>query len=375
MDRVDAIVAGAGAVGLAVGRALAGAGLETLILEREGQIGAGVSSRNSEVVHAGIYYPSSSLKAALCVKGRHQLYDYLTDRRLPHRRCGKLIVASDESEAATLDALLARARSNGVYDLERLARDEARALEPELECAAALYSPSTGVFDSHAYMLSLAGDFEAAGGVIALRTPVEAIVPQADGLSVAAGGAAPMRLACRYFINCAGIDAPALAARIADLAPAHRPSGYFAKGNYFSLAGRAPFSRLVYPAPEPGGLGVHFTLDMCGQGRFGPDVEWVETPAFEIDPARGKRFYAAVRKYWPGLKDGALRPDYAGIRPKITPPGAPAGDFLIAGSDRHGIAGLINLFGIESPGLTASLAIAERVRGLCLKQFQHRGDD
>ena len=361
----DCVVVGAGAVGLAIARELALAGREVIVAEAEGAIGTGVSSRNSEVIHAGIYYPRGSLKATLCVEGRALLYAYCAERNVPARRLGKLIVATSEAQVAPLDAITGRARANGVADVARIDRRTALEMEPQLHCEAALVSPSTGIVDSHAYMLALRGDAENAGATIAFHTPLDsAQVRDGGGFDLAFGDAAATRLACRTLVNSAGLHAPALARRIAGLAPASIPRAYFCKGTYFSLAGRTPFRRLIYPAPEAAGLGVHLTLDMVGQGRFGPDTQWVERIDYSLDPARADRFYAAIRAYWPGLPDGALQPGYTGIRPKISPPDAPAADFMIAGPADHGVGALVNLFGIESPGLTSSLAIARHVAAL-----------
>jgi L-2-hydroxyglutarate oxidase LhgO len=360
MDEFDCAVIGAGVVGLAVARALALQGREVIVLESEGAIGTGTSSRNSEVIHAGIYYPQGSLKARLCVEGKRMLYDYAEQRGLPHRRCGKLIVATSEAQVGQLDAIMTKARANGVDDLVLLAREQARAMEPQLECHAALHSPSTGIIDSHALMLSLQGDLENAGGMVALKSSVEraACVDGAVVLRTRDGTA----LRCSTVINAAGLAAPALALRFEGLPANAVPPAYFAKGNYFTLAGRAPFSRLIYPVPETAGLGVHLTLDLGGQAKFGPDVQWVASPDdLVVDPARGDGFYAEVRKYWPALPDGALIPGYAGIRPKISGPDEAAADFRIEGPETHGVQGLVNLFGIESPGLTSSLAIGRRV--------------
>lgn len=361
MEQVDCVVIGAGVVGLAVARALARAGREVLILEAESAIGTGTSSRNSEVIHAGIYYPQGSLKARLCVAGRDALYAFCDSHGVPYRRCGKLIVATDDSQLAGLDALQAHAIANGVDDLQRLDGDEVKALEPQLNAVAGLLSPSTGIVDSHALMLALQGDAEAAGALLALHARVEAVEVLGSGLKVEVGGAEPMTLLATTLINCAGHAAPAIAARTTGLAAARVPPRYFAKGSYFSLATATPFRHLVYPLPEPGGLGVHLTLDLGGQARFGPDVEWVDGLDYTMDESRAERFYAAIRRYWPGLPDGALQPAYTGIRPKISGPGEPAADFRIDGPAEHGIAGLVNLFGIESPGLTAALAIADEV--------------
>ena len=358
MDHIDSVVIGAGVIGLAVARALALAGHETLIVEKEDLIGSGTSSRNSEVIHAGIYYPAGSLKARLCVEGRDQLYAYCQSRHIPHRRCGKLIVAPELDRVPELQKIKAAAEANGVTDLVWLSGEEAMALEPALRCAAALLSPSTGIIDSHAYMLSLLGEAEANGAVLAYRTQVTALNCTPDGVALSFSGEAAPSLMARRVVNAAGLDAPIIA-RACGLNGEHAPRPYYAKGSYFALAGRSPFDRLIYPTPEPGGLGVHITLDLGGQARFGPDVEWVESPNYDVDPRRSERFYAAVRAYWPGLRDGQLAPAYAGVRPKISGPGEPAADFRICGPAQHGAPGLVNLLGIESPGLTASLAIAE----------------
>lgn len=367
MEQVDCVVIGAGVVGLAVARALALEGREVMLLEAANAIGTGTSSRNSEVIHAGIYYPTGSLKARLCVAGKQLLYDYCAERGLAHRRCGKLIVATSEAQAAELPAIMAKAAANGVHDMVLLTRQEAQAMEPQLACVAAVYSPSTGIVDSHALMLSLQGDLENAGGMVALNSPLAHAQCGKSGIHVVAEDGTA--LAAKTVVNAAGLQAPALAARFAGLDPTCVPRAYYAKGNYFTLAGRSPFSRLIYPVPEPGahlaGLGVHLTIDLGGQAKFGPDVQWVDSPEdLLVDPARGEAFYAEVRKYWPGLADGALAPGYAGIRPKIQPPGAPASDFVIQGPQGHGVRGLVNLFGIESPGLTSSLAIARHVASL-----------
>ncbi|MEO5738894.1 MAG: NAD(P)/FAD-dependent oxidoreductase [Variovorax sp.] len=366
MDEFDCAVIGAGVVGLAVARELALAGREVIVLETEGAIGTGTSSRNSEVIHAGIYYVKGSLKARLCVEGKHLLYDYLIARGLPHRRCGKLIVATSEAQVPQLEAIRARAADNDVDDLEWLTADQAREMEPQLRCLAALHSPSTGIVDSHALMLSLQGELENAGGVVALRSPVASAECEPGSIVLTAVDGTQLR--CRSVVNAAGLGAPALAKRFDGLRADTVPTAYFAKGNYFTLAGRAPFTRLIYPMPEAAGLGVHLTLDLGGQAKFGPDVQWVDSPQdLVVDPARGDGFYAEVRRYWPALADGALVPGYAGIRPKISGPGEPAADFMIQGPSQHGVAGLVNLFGIESPGLTSSLAIARRVAQLLAK--------
>ena len=359
-DLVDCIVVGAGVVGLAVARALALAGREVLVLEAANAIGTETSSRNSEVIHAGIYYPQGSLKARLCVQGKAMLYDYCGARGVPYRRCGKLIVATAPEQLAQLDGIKQRAAINGVDDLQWLSRDEARALEPELECVAALLSPSTGIVDSHALMLTLLGDLENAGGLLALNSPLSQAQCASNAIHIEANDGT--RISARTVVNAAGLHAPDLARRFEGLNPIHVPRAAYAKGNYFTLSGRAPFNHLIYPVPEAAGLGVHLTLDLGGQAKFGPDVQWVDGPHdLVVDASRGQGFYAEVRKYWPGLQDGALAAGYAGIRPKIHGPHEAAADFLIQGPSDHGVAGLVNLFGIESPGLTSALAIGAHV--------------
>ena len=359
MDRVEAVVIGAGLVGLAVARALALAGREVVILEAEEAIGTHTSSRNSEVIHAGIYYPQGSLKARACVEGRRRLYEYCAARGVPHRRCGKLIVATSAAQAEELEGIRRRAQANGVPDVAPIGVAAVRALEPELHCVAALHSPSTGIIDSHALMLAYLGDAENAGAMLALKSPLAGAAVRARGIELHVAGAEPLLAAT--VVNCAGLRAPSVARRIEGYPARLAPPEYYAKGNYYALSGRAPFSRLVYPVPEPGGLGVHVTLDLGGRARFGPDVEWVDAIDYRVDPARAARFYSAIRRYWPGLPDGALEPGYAGIRPKISAQGEPAADFVVQGPRVHGVAGLVNLFGIESPGLTASLALADDV--------------
>ena len=360
-ETVDCVVIGAGVVGLAVARALALAGREVIVVESAEGIGTETSSRNSEVIHAGIYYPKGSLMAETCVAGRRLLYAYCAEHGVPHRNCGKLIVATNAQEAELLASIKGRAEANGVEGMRLLTAAEAGALEPYLQCTAALLSPATGIIDSHSYMLALQGDAEANGAMLAFFSPIERASAVGDGIELEIGGAEPMKLRARLVVNSAGLHAPELARKIEGMPADKIPTAYYAKGNYFTLAGRSPFSRLIYPVPVPGGLGVHITVDMGGQAKFGPDVEWIPGIDYTVDPHRADKFYAAVRKYWPGLKDGALQPGYAGIRPKIVPQGAPAQDFTIQGPAQHGVAGLIHLFGIESPGLTASLALAERV--------------
>jgi L-2-hydroxyglutarate oxidase LhgO len=361
MDRVECVVIGAGVVGLAIARRLAQAGLEVVVLEAAEGIGTVTSSRNSEVIHAGIYYPAGSLMARMCVAGKHALYDYCRDHGIPHRNCGKLIVATTEAETAKLESIKAHAEANGVRDMEVLGATAARALEPALNCDAALLSPSTGIIDSHAFMLALRGDSEAAGAVYAFHAPLLRARAVSGGFELDVGGEAPLTLACRLLVNSAGLGATAVARSIDGMPVERIPPAWLAKGNYFSCSARAPFSHLIYPVPEPGGLGVHLTLDLAGQARFGPDVEWIDRIDYAVDPARAEKFYPAIRRYWPDLPDGALMPSYSGIRPKIVPPAVARQDFMIQGARDHGVDGLINLFGIESPGLTSSLAIADYV--------------
>jgi L-2-hydroxyglutarate oxidase LhgO len=356
MDTVEAVVIGAGVVGLAIGRELAARGRDTLILEAAERFGSGASSRNSEVMHAGIYYPQDSLKARLCVAGRDRLYAYCEQRGIPHRRCGKLIVATEAAQLPRLLALAANARANGVT-LELLDEEAALALEPELSCAAALHSPLTGIIDAHSYMLALLAEAESHGATLACNSKVTRLALADGGIDIAVNAAEP-QLRARLLVNCAGLDAPAVARLIEGFPARHIPRALFAKGSYFTLSGRAPFGRLIYPLPEGGGLGVHLTLDLAGQARFGPDFEWVEACDYQVDPGRAAPFYAAVRRFWPALRDGALLPGYAGIRPRIYGPGEPPADFRIDGPAVHGVAAVVNLFGIESPGLTASLALA-----------------
>jgi L-2-hydroxyglutarate oxidase LhgO len=364
MDSIDVIVVGAGVVGLACARALALQGRSVVVLEAEGDYGSGVSSRNSEVIHAGIYYPAGSLKAALCVEGRERLYAYCAERGVAHRRCGKLIVATAPEELPKLDGIAERARANGVQDLQRLSAAEALALEPALRCAGALLSPSTGIVDSHGLMTALLGDAENAGAVLALRSPFERAWRDGARWVVATGGDEPFEIAADVVVNAAGLGAHAVMQAMDGFPAARLPAAWRAKGHYFALAGRAPFSRLIYPTPVDGGLGVHLTLDLGGQAKFGPDVEWLAPGApldYTVDPARQAAFERDVRRYWPGLPAGALSPAYSGIRPKTSGPGQPAADFTIAGPREHGVPGVVQLLGIESPGLTSSLAIAERV--------------
>jgi L-2-hydroxyglutarate oxidase LhgO len=361
MDRIECVVVGAGVIGLAIARRLALAGREVLMLESADAIGTITSSRNSEVIHAGIYYPHNSLMARFCVLGRRMLYAYCAEHGVPHKNCSKLIVATNDAETGKLASIREHAARNGVDDLRMISAAEARALEPAVHCTAALLSPSTGIIDSHGYMLALRGDAEADGASIAFNAPLRKAAVADEGFVLDVGGADPLTLGCKVLINTAGLAAPALARNIEGMPRDKIPNAYFAKGNYFSLTGRAPFSRLIYPVPVPGGLGVHLTLDMADQARFGPDVEWIDTIDYAVDPQRAAKFYPAIRRYWPDLPDGALQPSYSGIRPKIVPPAIANQDFVVQGPRDHGIAGLINLFGIESPGLTSSLAIADHV--------------
>jgi len=366
MERIDAVVIGAGVVGLAIARALALGGRETVVLERAEAIGTVTSSRNSEVIHAGLYYPSGSLKARLCVAGRERLYAYCDSHGVEHRRCGKLIVATATAQIDKLRQIAGQAEANGVHDLRWLDAGQAQALEPALRSVAALHSPSTGIIDSHGLMLALQGDLERAGGNLALCSPVLAVRCGAAGHVLQVGGDAEMEIETGLLVNSAGLWAPGLAVAMQGIDPARMPKAHYAKGNYFALSGRSPFTRLIYPVPEDAGLGVHLTLDLAGQARFGPDVEWIEPASpdqidYRVDPARGLGFEAEIRRYWPGLPEGRLQPAYSGVRPKLQARGEAARDFAMQGPAEHGMAGLVNLFGIESPGLTACLAIADEV--------------
>lgn len=372
MDHVDAIVAGAGVVGLACARAMARSGLDVVIAESEPAFGTATSARNSEVIHAGLYYPTGSNKAVLCIRGRRLLYEFCAAFGVPHRRCGKLVVACSESDLPQLEAVRAHAEANSVEALQWLDSEQARALEPELSCRAALLSASTGIVDSHGLMLALLGDAESHGAALAVRTPVRMARVVHDGFVVEAGGDSPVHLHARHFVNAAGLRACELARSIDGLDPQHVPQPRFAQGAYFTLAGAAPFRHLIYPVPgQSGHLGVHLTLDLAGQARFGPSFRWVDQVDYRVDPADAAGFEQDILRYWPGLADrsaGALQPGYAGVRPRISGPGEPAADFRIDGPDDHGVPGLVNLFGIESPGLTAALAIGERVAGLLADQ-------
>jgi L-2-hydroxyglutarate oxidase LhgO len=361
-DLADVAVIGAGVVGLAVARALARAGREVMVLEAERFVGFHTSSRNSEVIHAGIYYPPGSLKARLCVEGRKALYAYCAENGVPHGRPGKLLVATSEEEIPTLARLKATAEANGVDDLAWISGAEAHELEPEVSCVRGLLSPSTGIIDSHALMASLRRDAEARGAIVALATPVLSGSVCDDGIELSAGGDEPWRMRFRLVVNSAGPWAQEIARRIQGVPPASIPPQHFAKGHYFMLSGRAPFRRLIYPVPVAGGLGTHVTLDLAGRVRFGPDVQWCDRVEYSFDESRAQDFYRSIRRYYPALKDGALQPGFTGVRPKTAPAGAAASDFQIQGSAEHGVPGLVNLYGIESPGLTAALALAEQVR-------------
>ncbi len=361
VDKVDAVVVGAGVVGLAVARKLAIAGLEVALLEAAPAIGTETSSRNSGVIHAGIYYPPGSLKARLCVRGKELLYAYCQKRNIPHERTGKLIVATTEAQQATLETLARQGLANGVEDLVSLSAEQVAGMEPQLKVLSALYSPSTGIVDSGALMLSYLGELEGAEGILALNTPVTGVQLRTEGFRLAIGGDQPMLLDTRLLVNSSGLHMSETLANI-DGFPAHCiPPLYYAKGNYFSLSGRAPFTHLVYPVPEAGGLGIHATLDLAGQVRFGPDVEWIDQLDYRVSPDRLDAFYTAIAQYYPAIDRNRLCADYAGIRPKLSPPNGVPADFMIQGESTHGIAGMINLLGIESPGLTASLAIADEV--------------
>ena len=362
MADVDCVVLGAGVIGLAVARELAQAGRDVLIVEAAETIGTHTSSRNSEVIHAGIYYAQNSLKAKLCVAGRKQLYAYCKERHIPHRQIGKLIVAATPRQTLRLDAIAAGARLNGADDLYKISGSEARALEPELVCDAALVSPSTGIIDSHALMLSLQGDGENSGAQTVFRTPfLNGRLLESGEFLLNFGGAEAMEITAQCVINATGLAAPDVARKLLGQPLAIIPKAYFCKGSYFTLSPKSPFSRLIYPMPDNASLGVHLTLDLAGQAKFGPDTQWIDHVDYSLDPGRADVFYAAVRRYWPGLPDKALHPSYAGIRPKIVDAGSPPADFIIAGPATHGIKNLVNLFGFESPGLTACLAIAQAV--------------
>jgi L-2-hydroxyglutarate oxidase LhgO len=364
MDSVDVVVVGAGVVGLAVARALASRGMETLVLERNARAGEETTSRNSGVIHSGIYYPTGSLKARLCVRGRELLYAYCASKDIAHRRCGKIVVAG-EAQVPALRSLQQRAIANGVSDLVMLDRREVQQLEPAVRCAAGLLSPSTGIVDVHELLMALLADVEAAGGTLVVQAAVGDIEASDGGLVLQVGdGEAVSELRCRWLLNCAGLSAVTLLQRIRGYPLQRLRRAYFAKGNYFVCQGARPFRRLVYPMPDNAGLGIHATLDLDGTTRFGPDVQWVEDPDYRVDPQRAESFYAAIREYWPAIPQGSLQPGYAGVRPKLVGPAAAAADFEIEDPAAHGVPGLINLLGIESPGLTSSLALGEEIARL-----------
>jgi L-2-hydroxyglutarate oxidase LhgO len=360
---MDVLVIGAGVVGLAVARALALRGHGVIVAEATSGIGNGVSSRNSEVIHAGMYYPADSLRARHCVQGRRMLYAFCESHGVPHARCGKLIVATNDLEQAKIEGIYDQGLMNGVEGLSFLNGTEAKALEPNLSCTGAVLSRETGIIDSHALMLALQGDLEAAGGAIAFHAPVQRISQDGTAWNVAVGGADPAEFTVDAIVNAAGLGAQGIARATEGYPPERVPPLVLAKGNYFGCLGKPAFSRLIYPAPVDGGLGTHVTLDLAGRMRFGPDVEWIEGEDYTVDPRRAEGFYASIRRYWPGLPDGALVPDYAGVRPKLTGPGEKAADFMIDGPAEHGLPGLVHLFGIESPGLTSCLSIAEDAVG------------
>lgn len=360
---MQVLVIGAGVVGLAAARAAARAGHEVVVAEKTGGIGNGISSRNSEVIHAGLYYPTGSLRARHCVRGRHMLYEFCASHGVPHRKCGKLVVAANDAELERVEAIMNQGRTNGAEGLEMIDGKAARALEPQLQCQGAMRSPETGILDVHGYMLALQGELEDAGGAIAFNTPVAGATRKNGQWSVRFGGADVETIAFDALINCAGLGAQEVARGIEDYPATRIPRQVLAKGNYFSFTGRPVFTRLIYPTPMPGGLGVHVTLDLAGRMRFGPDVEWIEHENYEVDPKRADIFYERIRTYLPGLPDNSLAPDYAGIRPKLTGKGEPAADFMIEAPPQHGLPGLVQLFGIESPGLTSSLSLAEEIVG------------
>ncbi len=361
MDRIDCVVIGAGVVGLACARALALAGREVVIIESDVAIGTGTSSRNSEVIHAGLYYPNDSLRARFCVEGKHKMYAYCAERGIPHKRISKLIVALDDAQADAMLALKKNAEGNGVDDLEVLTADQATKMEPALSCKAAFLSPSTGIVDSHSLMLALQGEAEDHGAMLALNSPVIGGEIRPDGILLRTGGAEPMELMANTVVNAAGLYAQQISGSIDGIPADSIPAIHYARGVYFTLTGRAPFKRLIYPMPVAAWLGVHLTLDMGNEAKFGPDIEWIDDVDYTVDPNRVNDFYPSVRRWWPGLPDGGLQPGYAGVRPKLYAQGEPAADFVIQCEDHHGISGLINLYGIESPGLTSSLAIGEYV--------------
>ncbi len=365
-EQIDCAVIGAGVVGLAVARALALAGREVIVLEAEDAIGTHTSSRNSEVIHAGIYYPQGSLKARLCVTGKQLLYQYCRERAVPHARVGKIIVAHDDAERSTVGSYIEKASANGVNDLRWLSDAELADMEPAIECVGGVISPSTGIIDSHALMLALQGDAENAGAITVFKSPLAYGKVTADGIVLEIGGADPLSIRCNAVVNSAGLSAPSVARAISGIPQQTIPTAYYAKAHYYTLSGKSPFHHLVYPVARTAFLGVHVTIDLGGQARFGPDIEWVDRIDYSFDHSREQQFYDAIRRYWPDLKDGQLQPGYTGIRPKISGPNEAAADFRIDGPDDHGIAGLVNLYGIESPGLTSCLAIGDHVRRILI---------
>ncbi len=359
MSDFDVVIVGAGAVGLACGYALAKRGRSVAVIERETVIGSGISARNSEVIHAGLHYPTGSLKARLCVAGRHALYAFLEAHNVAHERCGKLIVATEESEIPALERLKQQAAINGVESIRWLSGQEARALEPQLNAVSALESPVSGIFDSHGYMFALQGEIEEHGGAVVLASPFTGATPIAEGFDVRVGGQTPASISTRQLVIAAGLGAQPCARAVDGFPAARIPRLYYGKGNYFALTGlKAPFARLIYPPPIPGALGTHYRRDLGGIARFGPDLQFVDHEDYAVDPVRAASFYKTVRRFWPALPDGALAPDYAGIRPKLHGPGEHQGDFVI---DSDAMPNLVALFGVESPGLTASMAIGEEV--------------
>ena len=363
-ERVDCAVIGAGIIGLAIARELALHGREAIVIEAADAIGTHTSSRNSEVIHAGLYYGKGSFKARFCIAGKQLLYDYCRERGVLHKNIGKIVVAAGDDEIATLKGYVAKAEANGVTDLRWLSRTQLREMEPEVECAAGFLSPSTGIVDSHALMLAYQGDAQNHGAAVVFKSPVRSGEIGADGIVLNVGGDEPMTIACNAVVNSAGLFAQDVARSVSGIPAQSIPPQYFAKAHYYTLSGKPPFRRLVYPVATSAHLGVHVTVDLAGQVRFGPDVSWVDKVDYSFDHSREPLFYRAIRKYYPGLKDGQLQPGYTGIRPKVSGEGEPAADFVIQGPKDHGVPGLVNLYGIESPGLTASMAIAQHVRAL-----------
>ena len=367
IDQVNTIIVGAGVVGLSIAREMALAGNDVIVLEEKHAIGTGVSSRNSEVIHAGIYYPAGSLKAQLCRPGRDAIYTYCETRGIAHKRVGKLIVATNENELKDLYRIKLNAEKNQVKDLKLLDSHQASTIEPALKCSGALLSPSTGIIDSHSYMLALQGDAESLGAVVALSSPFDSGTLTDDCITIRIGGADPLSIKCRHFINAAGLKAQSVAFNLEGFPVKHIPPLFYAKGNYFTLSGKSPFQKLIYPVPSHAGLGIHSTIDLAGQTKFGPDVQWLENPDYTVESNRADNFYVAIRRYWPKLPNNSLQPGYSGIRPKLVAKDSPQGDWKIEGPEHHGIDGIVNLFGIESPGLTSSLSIAKYVSELLIE--------